>query len=116
LDPSGGYRHWGAATAIGRGADAVRRNLYDQLLAAPAHPGNADEALRLALNATMASFETDGPPSPTIAPHEHYAALVLAANDEDGTVTEPLVGIVDPHHVQSIVHELRASRNAVRAS
>jgi 20S proteasome alpha/beta subunit len=32
LDPSGGFRHWGSATAIGRGAQQVRKHLYESLV------------------------------------------------------------------------------------
>jgi 20S proteasome alpha/beta subunit len=137
LDPSGGYRHWGVATAIGRGADRVRRNVYEQLQAKSGSrsgssssgdvPRTADEALRLALNATMVAFASDAPPSSstasaakTAAPNEDYAALLLLAAAASSSTTdadkiEPEMGIVDPNHLQALVQELREPWNAARA-
>jgi 20S proteasome alpha/beta subunit len=126
LDPGGGYRHWGAATAIGRGAGRVRRNVHELLLSTSGGassggglPRTAEDALRLALNATMAAFEADlPPPSSSSAPVDddasHYAALVLEAGAGSRGTEEPDVGVVDPRRVRAVVRELVGSRSAAR--
>ena len=56
LDPSGGYRHWGVATAIGKAASLVRRRLYENLVAMP-DLTTVETVLRVSLNATMSALE-----------------------------------------------------------
>lgn len=109
LDPGGGYRHWGVATAIGRAADKVRRNVHELLTGAaagqgprrPGLPADAREALRVALGATMSALGDDG----RVDSSAHYTALVLVHR---GNGREPLMAIVDPLHVEATVRELAA--------
>jgi 20S proteasome alpha/beta subunit len=112
LDPGGGYRHWGVATAIGRGADRVRRNVYELLTATtgrpPGLPADASEALRVALNATASALGDDGKDCGSSA---HYTALVLVHR---GNGQEPLMAIVDPIHIQATVKQLALEREASR--
>jgi hypothetical protein len=49
VDPSGGYRHWVTATAIGRDAPEVRKQLFENIKKSP--PTSADEALKTVLRA-----------------------------------------------------------------
>jgi 20S proteasome alpha/beta subunit len=54
LDPSGGYRHWGAATAIGKAASLVRKRLHENIIQTPVL--SMELVLRVSLNATMSAL------------------------------------------------------------
>jgi hypothetical protein len=109
LDPGGGYRHWGVATAIGRAADRVRRNVHEILTMKPQGSGglpeDAGEALRVALNATASALgDNDDGKDGSGA---HYTALVLVHR---GNGHAPLMAIVDPLHIQATLKELKADK------
>jgi 20S proteasome alpha/beta subunit len=57
LDPSGGYRHWGVATAIGKAASLVRTRLFENLVATSGDLTTVAAALRVSLNATTSALE-----------------------------------------------------------
>jgi hypothetical protein len=109
LDPGGGYRHWGVATAIGRAADRVRRNVHEILTMNPKGsgglPSDAGEALRVALNATASALgDNDDGRGGSGA---HYTALILVHR---GNGHAPLVAIVDPLYTQATLKELKADK------
>lgn len=67
LEPSGGIRYWGGATAIGNSAQKIRGELSKALRSSP--PCSAKEALQTARNATETAFST--------APVAKYEALLV---------------------------------------
>jgi 20S proteasome alpha/beta subunit len=95
LDPSGGFRHWGSATAIGRGAQQVRKRLYESLVVSSKNkeeaPSNGKKALEEALKACMtamreASHNLDS---------DQYQALFVWT-EKDGQMR---VATIDPDQV-----------------
>lgn len=113
LDPGGGYRHWGAATAIGRGADRVRRHLHAQLLQQQQQQRTsvddnnkgqdfgARDALRVALNATRLAWPDDGEASPC-------TAIVVWGQRGRSRGARPVLraATVDPSAVDNLRREL----------
>jgi len=105
VDPSGGYRHWGVATAIGRNARQIRKQLAEclSLLSSsqpkpeghekhgddtpsakvrnePTCPASATEALGVALRASMRADDppsADGKGDDDDDPKHTYQALLL---------------------------------------
>jgi 20S proteasome alpha/beta subunit len=94
LDPSGGFRHWGSATAIGRGAQQVRKHLYESLISkkkqAPSNgKGALDEAMRACMTAMReASYNLD---------LDQYEALFVWTEADGQTMR---VATIDPDQVQ----------------
>lgn len=76
LDPSGGYRHWGVATAIGRAASLVRKRLYESLLRTSVT--SVETALTVCLNATVLALE--GGANPAVEPPVYSGLLVWYRN------------------------------------
>jgi len=84
LDPTGGFRHWGAATAIGRKAVPVRQQLH-RLLSEGGAPENASKALHVCLQACLEA---------TQEPIRYEALLVWVTSSGDiaiGTIDPKLV-------------------------
>lgn len=76
LDPSGGYRSWGRATAIGRTAFSVRKHLHQQLR--DREEVSPESALHMAINATREALrETTSSPLDA----NDYEALLIWNTD-----------------------------------
>jgi 20S proteasome alpha/beta subunit len=95
VDPSGGFRHWGTGTAIGRGAALVRKHVYRQNITNQTPPTCAKEALEVALRASFSAnkelFDANA--------DDPYQAL-LVWTDEQGRFR---VGSID----ESVIDEFR---------
>ena len=96
LDPSGGFRHWGAATAIGRGATQVRKHLYESLsqqdmtvVTTSGAEAALEHAMRACAKATKeASLDLNA---------EHYDAIVVRTGKRNGPLR---VATVDPQQLR----------------
>lgn len=97
LDPSGGYRHWGVGTAIGKAATHVRKQMYELLVQTA--PTSAESALRMALNATMSAMNDEG--SANNGASSQYEAI-LVWNVNGGL----RAAIVDPKQVEDVRQSL----------
>lgn len=101
LDPSGGFRHWGSATAIGRGAQQVRKHLYESLVVSSKNkkeeqvPTNGKKALEEALKACITAMREA---SHNIDSDQYQALFVWT--EKDGQMR---VATIDPDQV----HECR---------
>jgi len=96
LDPSGGFRHWGSATAIGRNAQTVRKQLHKAISnEMPSSGGKGLEtALRSSLDAMREAFVN--------VESDYYEALVVW--QDDGQLC---VGVIDPEQVQDCLKTLQ---------
>ena len=108
LDPSGGYRHWGTATAIGKDASTVRKRLYELLSAREAEtPCSAMAALDVAVGALLkkepdssGTRDEDGYITPA-------ALLIWRSETSEDTIS---VATIKPTIVESRLHELISAR------
>jgi len=135
LDPSGGYRHWGSrATAIGRGAAQVRKQLYERLLAdtkqslnhdsrlIDRHPTTAQTpltALRVALEALLCAdgvdiraAGTDGIGS-SGEKHFVYEAVLIRSMMGGSSPQQLWIETIDPEQIQEIQRNILQQPSAV---
>jgi 20S proteasome alpha/beta subunit len=89
LDPSGGYRQWGTATAIGRHAQSIRQQLSKALSEGP--PTSGPVALEIALRASLQALRDELVNTGA----DHYQALLVW--EADGHMC---VGTIDPQQVR----------------
>lgn len=100
LDPSGGYRHWGSATAIGKKADIVRRHLHDSLSNREEKASlPVQEAMDVAVKALLQRDLTDGKRPDMNVPQ----ALLIWMSKTKRTIS---VASIDPHSVALHVKEI----------
>jgi 20S proteasome alpha/beta subunit len=105
LDPSGGFRHWGSATAIGRGAQQVRKHLHESLVASSNKteevPSNGKKALEEALKACLMAMRE----ASQNIDSDQYQALFVWTAEKDGQMR---VATIDPDQVnecQQMLHK-----------
>jgi 20S proteasome alpha/beta subunit len=102
VDPSGGFRHWGTGTAIGRGASLVRKQLYGILSEhGTPHPANAADALQVALKASFLTMKETN----TNVDNDSYQALLVWTDDRDRVC----VGAIDDDDVRKCIERVRES-------
>lgn len=106
-DPSGGYRHWGSATAIGRGAAQVRKHLYVSV--SKEIPASAKDALCAAMRA---SIKAGREAEVNVAADEFCAIVVQSAKGSSSTLR---VATIDPEQVQELQEMLLKEKQVPEA-
>jgi 20S proteasome alpha/beta subunit len=94
LDPSGGYRNWMTATAIGRASSLVRKQLYLQI-----HNGRPPANGLVALQACMRALHSAMP----LGRDDRFEALLVWHENDDGRMQ---IGRVDPKQVRDVKAEI----------
>jgi 20S proteasome alpha/beta subunit len=110
LDPSGGFRHWGYATAIGRDASLVRQRLYNSLSKRDAQC-SAKAALDVGLHALIgaehgSSSETRLEDGGSVNIPE---VLIVLRDKSRSTIS---VATVDPDVVEACVRRLSSEESS----
>ena len=108
LDPSGGYRHWESATAIGKDASSVRKRLYELL---SARENEATCSAKVALDvAVQALIEKE--PSSSNADDEDGLFILEALLVWRGETTRGAISVatIDPRLVEARVRRFSSRR------